>query len=111
MPMPQQVADERAVVRDLARAGPIADASRLHDGPIVAHHIDQADKAVIQHGEFLPPQLLDEFLTRGHQRLRGGEGATGYGLTGYRFAGYSPYGRQASRALNGTLRAIQRRRL
>ena len=45
--MPHQVADQRAVVGDFLGAGSVTHAGGLHDGIIVPHHIDQADKPII----------------------------------------------------------------
>ena len=59
VPVPHQVADQRAVVGDLARAFAVADARRLHHGLVVAHHVDQADEPVVEHGELLPAELVD----------------------------------------------------
>ena len=57
--MPQQIADQPAIVRNLARPFAVADAGRLHDRLIVPHHVDQADESVVEHGEFFPAQFFD----------------------------------------------------
>ncbi len=57
VPMPQQIANQTAIVGHLARAFAVADAGGLHDRLIVAHDVDQADEAVVEHGKLLPAQL------------------------------------------------------
>ena len=61
VPVPHQVADQRAVVGDRPRALAVAHPRGLDDGLIVAHDVHQADEPIVQHGEFFPPQLLDSF--------------------------------------------------
>lgn len=59
MPVSEQIADEGPVIGPLTGPFPIADPRSLNDCGIVTHTIDEADKPVIQHGEFLPFQLLN----------------------------------------------------
>ena len=66
MPMPHQVANQPAIVRDLARAFAVADAGGLHDRLVVAHHVDQAHEAVVEHGKLFPAELGDLFGVGGH---------------------------------------------
>ena len=66
MPVPHQIADQPAVVRDLPRPFAIADAGRLHDRLVVPHHIDQTDEAVVQDRELFPAQLIDLGGVAGH---------------------------------------------
>src|SRR5262249_38392102 len=57
--VPHQIADEAAIVGDLARTFAIAHAGRLHDGLVIPHTIDGADEPVVEHGELLPAKRID----------------------------------------------------
>ena len=48
MPVAHQIADQALVVLHMLGPCPIADPRRLHDGSIIAHIVDDADKAVVQ---------------------------------------------------------------
>ena len=63
--MPHQIADEPAILVQLLGPTAVGDAGRLHHGRIVAHVIDDADEAMIEHR-----QRLEQ------QRLQGGNGGT-----------------------------------
>ena len=58
MAVSQQVADQGPVIGYALSPLAIADAGGLDDGTVVTHDIDQADKPVVQNGEFLPPQFI-----------------------------------------------------
>ena len=62
VPMPQQIADQRPIVRSLFRSLAVADTSRLHDRAVVSHHVHQTDKTVIEHRKFLPTQFVEQCL-------------------------------------------------
>ena len=49
VPVPHQVADQPGILADPARAAAVDDPRRLHDGRVVAHVVDDADEAVIEH--------------------------------------------------------------
>ena len=49
MAVAHQVADQPGIVPRLLGPGAVRDARRLHDGGIVAHVVDDADKTVIEH--------------------------------------------------------------
>ena len=51
VPVPHQVADQRAIVGDVPRAGRVAHPGRLDHRMIVAHHVDQADESVVEDGK------------------------------------------------------------
>ena len=59
VPMPHEVADQRAIVRHRLRPRLIAHPGRLHHGLIVAHRIDEAHEAVVEHRKFLPAKRFD----------------------------------------------------
>jgi hypothetical protein len=69
VPVPHQVTDQRAVIGDLFRAGSIAHTGRLYDCRIVAHAVDEAHEAVVEHGELLPAKLLDPLGVGRHGRI------------------------------------------
>ena len=73
VPMPHQVADQRAIVGDDAGALAVADPRGLDHRLVIAHDVHQADESIVQDGEFLPSQLLDKFGVGGHFR-----GSAGY---------------------------------
>jgi len=54
--MPEEIADQLAVVAHLPRAVAVADASRLNDCCVVPHHVDEGDMAVVEHRELLPAE-------------------------------------------------------
>ena len=53
-----QVTNQSAVFVDLLRPRTIGHACRLHDGGIVAHHVDQANETFVQTGKLLPNERL-----------------------------------------------------
>ena len=57
--MAQEIADQRPVLPHMLRARAVGDPRRLHDGPIVAHIVDDPDEAVIEHVEALVEHLLE----------------------------------------------------
>ena len=59
MAVPHQIADQSAVVGDLPRARPVADPRRLDDRLVVAHRVDEADEAVVEHGKGDAQQGVD----------------------------------------------------
>ena len=61
VPVAHQVADQPFVVLHRFRAAPIADAGRLTDRRIVAHIVDDAHKAVVEHGNGLVEMGLHPF--------------------------------------------------
>ncbi len=58
VPVPHQIADQRAIVRNRPRAGRVADPCRLDHRVVVAHHVGQADEAVVKDLELTPTQLI-----------------------------------------------------
>ncbi len=67
--MPHQVIDQPLILADPPGAAAVGDAGRLHDRRVVAHVVDDADKAVIQHRQ----RLIKDFLEcrhRGAPRLQ-----------------------------------------
>src|ERR1700756_2925033 len=60
MAMPHQVVDETAVFADLLSATAVRDPRRLHDSRVVAHVIDDAHEAVVEHRQ----RLVEDFLQR-----------------------------------------------
>jgi hypothetical protein len=62
MPMAHQIADQRLVLADLLGAAAIGDAGRLDHRIIVAHIVDDADKAVIEHRD----RLVEDLFQRRH---------------------------------------------
>ena len=59
VPVPHQVADQRAIVGNRSGALAVAHPRGLDHRLIIAHDVHQADEAIVQDGELLPPQLLD----------------------------------------------------
>lgn len=57
--MAEEVADQGAVIGDLLGAFAVADACGLDDGAVVAHTVDETDKAIVEDGELLPAELID----------------------------------------------------
>ncbi len=58
--VPHEIVDEAAILADLLGAAAVAHPRGLHDGGIVAHVVDDADEAVIEHGQ----RLVEDFLQR-----------------------------------------------
>ena len=56
--MPHQVTDQRPVVGNFPSPFAITHPSCLRHRRVVAHDVDQADKTVVQHMEFLPAKLV-----------------------------------------------------
>ena len=54
-----QVADEPTVVAQLGGAAPVRHPRRLHDGTVVAHVVNDADEAVIEHRGRLEQHLFE----------------------------------------------------
>ena len=57
--MPHQILDEAAVLVHALGALAVGDACRLHHRRIVAHVIDDADEAVVEHGNRRVENLLE----------------------------------------------------
>ncbi len=84
MPVPHQVADQPLVVRDRLGAPAVGDARGLGDGGVVAHVVDDADKAVVEdrmRGIEVPLHPL------GGGAERGARVAPGLGDLGFLFGG------------------------
>lgn len=81
--VPQQIPDESAVVGDLFRTLAITDAGRLHDGTVLAHHVDQTDETVVQNGEFLPAEFFYQFSSLSHPS------APSHAIDGWKIKGVS----------------------
>ena len=62
VPVPHQIVDEAPVLADPPGAAPVGDARRLHDRAVVAHVVDDPDKAVVEHRQ----GLVEDFLQRRH---------------------------------------------
>ena len=60
MAMPQQVANQGAVITDPPRAFTVADTGSLNDAAVIAHHINKADEAFIEHWEFVPAKRFNQ---------------------------------------------------
>jgi hypothetical protein len=58
--MPQEIANQGAVIGDLLRASAIADAGRLNDGAVIPHDVNKADESVVENREFLPAEFVDQ---------------------------------------------------
>jgi len=78
--MAHEIVDEPAILADLARAAAIGDARRLHDGGIVAHIVDDAHEAMIEHGDRLVENLLERGDGGAARRLRAGALSVDLGL-------------------------------
>ena len=59
VPVPHQVANQRAIVGNRPSALAVAHPRGLDHRPIFAHDVHQADETIVQDGKLLPPQLLD----------------------------------------------------
>ena len=70
--MPDEIVDQPAVLADLLGSAAVTDAGRLHDRGIVAHVVDDPDKAVIEDGHGLVENLLQRRRNRPKGRLRTG---------------------------------------
>jgi hypothetical protein len=104
--VPHQIVDEAAILADLPGAAAVADPRGLHHGGIVAHVVDDADEAVIQHRQGLVEDFLQRRSDRTQRRLGAGPRLVDFSLLvageGHRFvvlvcAGL--YGRGAPRAM------------
>src|SRR5262245_49412113 len=62
-----QVADQPAILVHALRAPAVGHARRLHDGAVVAHVVDHAYEAVVEHR----PDLVQDLLERRHRRAPG----------------------------------------
>jgi hypothetical protein len=78
--MAHEIVDEAAILADLARAAAIGDARRLHDRGIVAHIVDDAHEAMIEHGDRLIENLLERGDGGASRRLRAGALSVDLGL-------------------------------
>ena len=56
--VPHEIVDQAAVLADLLGAAAVGDARGLHDGGVVAHVVDDADEAVVEHRQRLEKNLL-----------------------------------------------------
>ena len=63
MAMPHQIVDQPLIFADPPSAAAIRNPRRLHDRRIIAHIVDDADKAVIEHRD----RLVKDFLQRRHR--------------------------------------------
>src|SRR5882672_4794090 len=70
MAMPHQVVDQPAVLADLLGAAAVAHPGGLHDGSIVSHVVDDADKSVIENRQRLEKNFLQGRRDRPQGRLR-----------------------------------------
>ena len=57
--MAEQVTDEPTILRGLPRALPVGNAGCLHDRPVIAHIVDDANEAIIENGEGPAENFLD----------------------------------------------------
>ena len=57
--MPHEIIDEAAILANPPRAAPVGDARRLHDRAVIAHIVDDPDKAVIEHRDRLVEDLFE----------------------------------------------------
>ena len=48
MPMPQQIANQGPIVTDFLRPFTVTDADGLDNAAVVAHHVYQTDKSIVQ---------------------------------------------------------------
>ncbi len=62
MPVAQQIVDQAGIAARLLGALAVGDARRLHHRRIVAHVVDHANEAVIEHRQ----RLVEDFLQRRH---------------------------------------------
>ena len=60
--VPHQIVDQAAILADPLGAAAVGDARRLHDRGVVAHVVDDADEAVVEHRQ----RLVEDFLERRH---------------------------------------------
>ena len=67
VPVAHQIVDEPLVLRHLLRATAVGDARRLHHRRIVAHIVDDAHEAVVEHGQ----RPIEQFFERRHGRAPG----------------------------------------
>jgi hypothetical protein len=75
MAMAQQVVDKALVLAHLLGALAVGDARRLHDRGVVAHVVDDAHEAVVEHRDGLVENLLQRWHGGAARRLsRVGEG-------------------------------------
>jgi hypothetical protein len=87
--MPHEIVDETAILADLLGAAAVAHPCGLHHGGIVAHVVDDADEAVIEHGQRLVENLLQRRGDGTQGRLGTGSGLVDFSLLvareGHRF--------------------------
>src|SRR5207249_7235225 len=57
--VPHEVVDQPAILADPPGAAPVGDARRLHDRAIIAHVVDDPDKAAVEHRQRLVQDLLE----------------------------------------------------
>ena len=58
--MPQEVADQLAVVAHLAGAFAVAHARGLHDAAVVSHAVDQRHEAIVENRQLLPAKRVEQ---------------------------------------------------
>ena len=87
--MPHEIVDETAILADLLGAAAVAHPRGLHHGGIVAHVVDDADEAVIEHRQRLVENLLQRRGDGTQGRLGAGPGLVDFSLLvareGHRF--------------------------
>ena len=66
VPVPQQIANQPPIVGNFARSFAVTDPRGLDDRLIVPHHVDQADKTIVEHRKFLPAQFIGNGSIRRH---------------------------------------------
>jgi hypothetical protein len=96
-----------AILADPPGAAPVRDARRLHDRAVVAHIVDDPDKAVIEHRQ----RLVQDFLQRRHGGAAGrairGAGGFDVGLLfggqGHRFSWIAGLRRACRRDAGGPI--------
>ena len=79
MPVPHQIADQTFVIADMFGARAIGHARGLHDGGVIAHIVDHADKAVIQHLMCAIQMRLHPLGHGAQGGARGGAGCLDFG--------------------------------
>ena len=60
MGVPQQVANELAIIAHLSGARPVAHSRRLHDAAVIPHAVDEGYKTVVEHRKLFPAERLEE---------------------------------------------------
>ena len=78
--MTHEIVDQTAILRDLARAPAVGDAGGLHHRPVVAHIVDDADEAVVEHRNRLIENLLERRHARPARLAQAGAEGVDFGL-------------------------------